>query len=380
MRTPAILLVFALAVTNTATADAQPASQNTATGTSNTFNPALSLNGLFLGFHTSAPFSLEPAFDHDNELEEQTEADVEHAHEEGHAHGLPDESGLSVQEIEIRLSANVDAYLRAEATLAIPGTKGLELEEGYIESIDLRNITLRAGKFLSTFGVQNSLHTHAYPFIDNAIANERLLGNEGMNEVGIRASLLLPTAWFSELNLELLDGANELFAATDSGNFAYIADWHNLWDLNEDTTLEIGGSYGAGTNGSGELTQLIGSNLALKWRSSKRGSHRRLSLQTEYLQARVSDSTDTEEAGGLSAHAQLQMSRRWWLQGRYDLFGIPGSTALRQRRYSALVAMVLSEYSAFRAQYNQCRERGVTTHQMTVQINFTIGSHPAHAY
>ena len=83
-------------------------SSSTATGTSRSFNPAISVNGLFLGFYTSDPLAREPVLgeghDHDG-------GDHEHAH----AHGLPEDTGLSVQEVEVRFSAErmVDEYLAA---------------------------------------------------------------------------------------------------------------------------------------------------------------------------------------------------------------------------------------------------------------------------
>lgn len=362
----------------------------TASGQSPSFNPAISVNGLFLGFYGSdtlerdfafSPHGLELVTHQDENHEHQDEShETGGAHEgEVHHHGLPDENGLSVQEVEVRLTANVDTYIRGDVTLAIPGTEGLEVEEGFVETIGLPNITLRAGKFFSALGRHNRLHTHAFPFIDPPVAHERLLGGEGLNEVGIRASLLLPVEWFSELNIEILDGENVLFDATGD-DLAYLGTWKNFWDLSDATTVEAGGSIGVGKNKYGELSRLIGGDLTIKWRPTRRGVYRSLTVNAEYLQARVDDGVDTESIGGLGATLQVQMAKVWWLQGRYDVFGLPSIKPDRQHRVSALVAFLPSEFSALRLQYSLNKEADERVHQLALQLNFTIGSHPAHNY
>jgi hypothetical protein len=341
--------------------------QRTATGASTTYN-AISVNGLFLGLHTSSPVNLEGVFeDHDDEAEED------------HAHVLPAEGGLSVQEVEIRMTSNVDAYLRGDLIIAIPGSEGLELEEGYVESIGLPNVTLRIGKFFSTIGKHNGMHTHAFPFIDAPIAQQRLLGGEGLNEVGLRASFLVPARWFVELNLEVLDGVNELFDAQRSGDFVYVLGIRNLWDLSDDSTLEIGAGGAAGHNKTGDRSSVIGTNLTWKWQPNNR-SRQSLVLQAEYLWAQRKARQITDEAGGLYTSLQLQASRMWWVQGRYDGFGFPGNSAPRQHRFTGLLAFAASEFSALRIQYSLGNETGEKSHQIAVQLNFTMGAHPAHAY
>ena len=52
-----------------------------------------------------------------------------------------------------------------------------------------------------------------------------------------------------------------------------------------------------------------------------------------------------------------------------------------QRKYSALIGYFPSELSGFRLQYDQLIDSRSTAEQrVTLQANFTIGAHPAHAY
>ncbi|MEE1551191.1 MAG: hypothetical protein V1244_06155, partial [Nitrospinaceae bacterium] len=209
------------------------AQSTTATGISTAFNPAISINGLFLGSYSSAPLIRAEAF-RDLHLPEEngehSEDEAEHP-EATHGHGLPAKNGMSIQEVEIRLTSVVDAYFKTDITLAIPGTEGLELETAEIVTTNLPNLAIKAGKFYADLGTHNTLHTHAFPFLDPPIAHERILGSEGLNEVGISANLLLPVAWYSELTVQILNGNNELFNSANGNDLVYLGRWDNLWDL-----------------------------------------------------------------------------------------------------------------------------------------------------
>lgn len=401
-KTMKIILVFFLLMWRVAPALAQSGAVNeaelrrwlqsstTATGTSTAFNPAIGINGLFLGFYTSSPFARESAFGHGHEEDGDHDAvdEAEEGHEEDHAeeeahdhgHGLPETSGLSVQEVEMRFSAVVDAYFRADMTLAIPGTENIELEEGLVETTHLPNVTLKMGKFYGAFGKHNNLHTHAFPFIDAPVVQERLLGGEGLNDVGVGFDFLLPTSWYSAFQGQVFNGDHALFNSADEGDLAYLGHWTNLWDVNDNTTLEWGGSYVLGKNEHGELSHLWGSDVTFKWRPARQIRDRGLIVQAEYMQARVNDGVDEEVVGGLYALLQYQFARTWWVQARYDVFGLPKLEPTRDYRFSGLLALAPSEFSALRLQYNLNREGGQNNHQLALQLNFTMGAHPAHAY
>lgn len=344
---------------------APASSSTTATGVSRAFNPAISVNGLFLGAYRSV--------ENDN-----PNADPK--------------TGLSIQEMEVQFTANVDTYLKANMLLSMESTNSIEIEESYVDALIASNLSLRAGKFLAAFGKHNLLHAHQFPFIDKPLANEAILG-EGLNEVGASLNLLAPFPWYSELNLQLLEGENQrLLNGALNDDFAYLGHFKNLWDLNEDATLELGGSYLTGKNsvgGHNSNSQAAGGNLTIKWKPSIRPAYKTLIWQTEYLTSWRQTGIDsiTEEKnpdakiGGISSFIQYRFDRNWWAQGRYDYLGFPNSTANNDsRRLSALLGYVPSEFSAIRLQYNHLNETARDEHQLFLQLNFTMGSHPAHQY
>ena len=365
------LLCLLYSILHVASASAQSSGGATATGTSRAFNPAISANGLFLGVYTSRA--------HEDEHHEGEEPPEEEEHEHGHAHGVPG-TGLHVQETELQLSSFVDPYLKADVILAMHGTEGIELEEGYVTTLGLPgNLTLKTGKFLADLGKHNPLHTHQFAFVDAPLVHARILGGEGLNETGIGVGLLLPTSWYAELSGQILNGDNPVFAAPEGEDLAYLGRLRSCWDLAESTTLELGGSYAAGKNQNEGMSQLAGGDVTIKWRPPRRALYRTLILQAEYLYASQEHASETERVGGFYALAQYQLARRWWAQARWDLFGLPEEGA-REYRISGLLGFVPSEFSSLRLQYNWLDEDHETVNKLFLQYNFTIGSHPAHRY
>ena len=348
MRTHFYCLATAACCVALSNASAQD-SLSTATGISRSFNPAISANGLFIAAYQSE--------------------DGRQAPESA--------TGMRVQEVEVQLSAFVDAYLKADLILAVPGGEGLELEEGFLTSQGWP-VTLKTGRFLADFGRHNRLHSHQFPFLDAPQVNQRLFGDEGLVETGIAASLLLPVPWYSEASAQVLNGDGELFGSVHGEDLLYLGHVRNFWDLSEVATVELGGSAATGANAAAEITSILGADLTLKW-SAPRTRSRSFVWQSEYMYARHNVDGERRREGGLYTLAQLQVARRWWIQARYDLFGLPEADDT-VNRISSLVAFVPSEFSAVRLQYSHLDEVGESENQVMAQLNFTIGSHPAHRY
>ncbi len=330
----------------------------TATGLSRYFNPAISINGLLLGTYVNQGRT-------DSTREVKT--------------------GFKVQEVEMRFTANVDSYLTGDLTIAFEGDE-VEVEEIIASLLISNRLSLRAGKFFTPFGKHNLLHTHAFPFIDAPLINEEILGEEGINEVGVGLAVLLPAPWYSEIQLQFLEGDNALFKGALNDDFLYLAHWKNLVELGEELTAELGGSFAYGKNdlasGPYNSTQLAGADLTFKWKPAGRERYRTFVWQTEF----INSSRDVDKKG-IYTLMQYQFARRWWIQGRYDFLTLPrdqvggGEVAQDKHRYSTLLAFVLSEFSALRLQYNYLDQfQSENEHQVFLQLNFTFGSHPAHSY
>ncbi len=334
---------------------------------SRAFNPAISVNGLFLGGWASS-------VDAGNVFT-----------------GLNFENGFNFQEAEFRFTSDVDPYFKADMILAIDRAGNVELEEGFVTSNQLpgdimpRGLSLKIGKFFTEFGKHNLLHSHQFPFIDRPLVSQAIFGDEGLNEPAAGLNYLLPTPWFSEFAFQGMQGANSslfVLSGDKSPQGAFLGHWTNFFDLSDESTLEFGNSYVGGRNSGSGYSQAIGVDLKVKWIPLTRAQDRTLIWQNEYIYSSIDqDNTARQENGGLYTSLQYRLSRLWWLQGRYDVLGIPNSREGVDHKWTVLAALVPSEFSALRLQYSRTQqEQGEDIDQILLQLNYTIGSHPAHKY
>ena len=338
-------------------------------GILNSFNPAISVNGLF-----GNGYSTNPAFT-------QSWSDPNF------------HNGFNFQEAEFQFTADVDPYFKSNMILAVDRAGKAEIEEGYVTSEQLpydllpRDTSLKLGKFYVDFGKQNLLHRHQFPFINRPLINQAAFGDEGLKEPGMGVSYLLPTSWFSELTFQGLTGENEsLFGRSSDFNprGAYLGHWKNFFDLTDSTTVELGNSYIAGRNSDAghRLSQAIGLDLTMKWRPLQQSTEKALIWQNEYIYFnRERERDPSSRGGGLYSSLQYQFARNWWIQGRYDLLGVPKLDDGRKNRWTTLLALVPSEFSALRLQHSYTSQSNAkSVNEVLLQMNFTIGSHPAHKY
>lgn len=390
-------------------AGAQSVGSSTATGISNQFNPALSVNALFLA---------------------QTARDDT----------SPARNGIALQEAEAQLAAVVDPFWKAAVTIALhpvhaaedashgdledEGTGGhhaeaegyaVEVEEAYIDGRALpAGLALRLGRFYVPFGKHQQLHTHQFPFTEAPIAIQSLLGDHPLIENGATLTASLPLPWFGEALAYAVDGGSEPF---DAGNrdLVYGARLRQLWDLSDATTLELGGSYLQGPDGAhpgeGLSLDLYGLDMTLKWISLARTRGPALTVQGELLLPRPE--ARSGEPHGWWGLAQYRWHRNWWWGAGYGIVdvdarsdaeptgemlgkrtaGWPGSSsALPLHEHVAFTGEVReaklnlvfapSEFSALRAEVAWLDDRAGDADDLRflLQWNFTIGSHPAHHY
>ena len=388
-RVAACAAVALLRVLNPVTtpALAQEGGTRSALGVSNALNPAISFNALFLGTWSDNPVS-DP---------------------EG---GTKD--GLAFQEAEVVLSSVVDPYFQAFATVTLSPEEGTGLEEGYAWMTSLPSgAGLKFGQLKLPFGKHNELHTHAFPWVSAPIGTAGLLGPEGANDVAVVASYLLPTSIYLELQGYAGDGSAEIMDAEED-RLATGGRLSSLLDLGTSATIEIGGSLLSGPAGAEdaeqrslrldrnvadlapvfglasrvdtedpEIATYVGGDLTLKWQDLTQTGGRALIWQSELISGRF----DQDRNDQLGAYSLLRWKalRRVWLSGGYALFreSLAEGEDFDIQETRAQVAFVPSEFSLLRL---EVRHRDWSAPEIeddwtaNLQLNFTIGSHPAHRY
>lgn len=330
----------------------------TATGMSREFNPAISINGLFLGSGFSG---------------------LQDSGAEGH------EPGLRLQEAELKFSASIDPYTSGDFVFTYEDGE-IGLEEGFVTSGVLgHGVGLRGGQTFVPFGHENTLHTHQLPFIQRSLFASTVFG-EALSEFGAEVSWVPALPWFLELQGAAYNGDDaDLFDGAGDWDLAYLAGVDALWDVSEEGAFSLGTDYLSGPNGNGSVgettwSQLFSAVARYKWRSARRARSHGYELLAEYNYAHIGapGGTSPDIARGFYALAQLQFSRRWWVQGRFDF--VNPSTEDSTKRGAVLLAFVPSEFGALRFQTGVVGAPGDTFTEFHLQYNFTLGSHPAHAY
>ncbi|MGZ3692153.1 MAG: hypothetical protein ACXVAX_11665 [Pseudobdellovibrio sp.] len=315
-------------------------------------------------------------------------------------------NGFNLQEAELQFYSDVDPYTKMSLLLSVHpsyevnGGKveekwNIEPEEGFVESNVISDVTLKVGKFKAAMGKHNMLHTHAYAFVDAPLSNEALLGDEGLNDVGISAAALLPASWFSELTFQYLrgEGENAEFNSPTPDDGVGLVHWKNLFDISDALTMELGGSYAAGDNSLKGATSLAGAELTFKWRPTESGRYKSLLWATEYLsRTQTQPGFKNEGANGLASWLQYQFAERWAALYRYDNLNVENTFTAADlpngpvQRNSVGIVYMPSEFSSYKLEFDQ-RTGGLpsatgetTENKIYLQANYTIGAHPAHAY
>ena len=347
-------------------------SDSTITGISRAFNPAISVNGLITYLNTDLT---KPS---------------------GVASDL--EPGIHLQELELAFTSNVDAYVKADATISIT-EKDVSVENIYLTTIQLPfSLQAKVGKVNVPFGIQNPMHTHAWPFIEPPLINEAIFGFDGWKDTGVVLSWLAPLPWYCNLTAAGFNGGNDtLFNSTHKGDMDGLVTLENLISITDAATLRLGGSYAWGPaafdgdsifKSENLNSEVWGADFQIKWRPPKLSRSRALVLQAEYLEHKYfsANGAISDPENGYYVMGLAQVSRFFWLQARYDWLRRPDYQMQIQDqdrfedRWSAAVAFVPTEFQAYKVQYSNLNLGGKTEQRVLFQINFTIGSHPAHAY
>ncbi|MFI5371221.1 MAG: hypothetical protein ACHQ52_06645 [Candidatus Eisenbacteria bacterium] len=307
--------------------------------------------------------------------------------------------GLQFDEAEISLIAVVDPYWTLTSNIVF-APDGVDPEEIWARSTNIPSIQLKLGKLRGTFGKHGLLHTHAFPFIQAPIVMSNTIGEEGFKDAGVEAAWLTPLPWYSELTGGVyqamgVSANNPLdFGSTRHDNVPYLFHFKNLFDLNDETTLDLGQSVISGRGVDDQPHGAWGLDATVRNVPLKSSNQRGWILQGEYLQKGSSAGGDyILGSDGGYASFQYRLSQVWWAgvraeQARKSLADfvvdeagteIPG----RIDRASVNLAWAPSEFSFVRLEYSHARaDTGIhpTDDRIMLQLSYTIGFHPAHAY
>jgi hypothetical protein len=311
------------------------------------------------------------------------------------AHNLDQPYGLDFDEAEISLISVVDPYWTLSSNIVF-APDGVDPEEIWVRNTSIKGLQLKLGQLRGSFGKHGLLHAHAFPFIQAPIVMANTIGEEGFKDPGLEASYLTPLPWFAEVTggvYKAVDPDDEHpldFGSTRHDNVPYLGHLKNQINLDDETTLELGGSVLQGHGVDDRRHLAFGADLTVRNVPAKASNRRGWIAQAEYIQK---DRGGTREGDGGYASLQYRLSQVWWAGVRGERarrsftdfmvddagFQVPGAVG----RGSANVQWSPSEFSFIRLEYSHAKaDAGVhpTDDRLMVQMSYTIGFHPAHAY
>ncbi len=343
----------------------------------------------------------------------------------------PQKNGFSLRNAELALDGAVDPYFKGFANIVLKldndNETSIELEEAYLQSVALPwNLQVKAGQFFANFGRQNPQHPHSWAFVDQPIILGRAFGPDGLRSVAGQLSWLVPTPFYTEAFLGVLDGqgstsfsfrnagepdtlgVNRFYGrATTSrsldsvGDAVFVPRLASSFELTDEQTLVLGASAAFGPNDTGAdaRTEIYGVDAYWKWKPANADAgFPFVSWQTEVLYRRFGAGGDPTVTPALRAENLMDwggysqvlwgFKPRWvtGVRGEYasgNSAASDGGDPFRGERYriSPVLTFFPSEFSKIRLQYNY--DHGAqfgNAHSVWLQLEFMLGAHGAHKF
>jgi len=294
-----------------------------------------------------------------------------------------------VQGVELNFSSAIDPYAKAEFYPVFEGEGGelnAKIEEVYLQSLSLPyNLQLKAGKFRQAFGRINTVHRHALPVIDVPVAYENFFG-EALIDQGFSLSWLIPNqSFYQELIVEGTRGSEEspLFAYSEENQPQLLAHLKNFWELNENSTLELGLTGAIGDNEVSQKTRIGGIDITYKWSPIRYNTYQSFEWQTEFYFSEFEQSpTEAINAWGMYSWMQYQLSRRWYLTGMYSYSENPQLVDFEEQAISATFGWYATEFQKLEFGPKLSTQNSFSDSAFSGLFRwvFVIGSHGAHQY
>lgn len=299
---------------------------------------------------------------------------------------VADRSRVSLRESEFGFSAAVDPYAKAAFIFSKPDGENLDLEEGYLTLLSLPyGLQAKVGKMRSPFGKLNVIHGHDLPQTDRPDAYVNFFGDEGLVESGVSLSKILPTPWFSSLDVQVANGDNpNFFGHGRMDKPLLVGHWKNFFDLPRNQSLEVGLSGATAPNiqsPGNQFARVGGLDLTYRWLPPSQ--LHALIWQTELLAGeRKSPALGTPWVFGGYSFLEYKLSNRWHAGVRLDYTQYPTIANAQTIALAPYVDFWESEFGRWRAELkhtfgdNQVR----SSNQAWLQYTVIIGLHPPHTF
>ncbi|GAB4319630.1 MAG: hypothetical protein Kow0074_09340 [Candidatus Zixiibacteriota bacterium] len=326
-----------------------------------------------------------------------------------------DNVNLDLSGAEIAIQGYLNPYARADAYFGWHEGVNAEVEELYFtisRGIPF-GISLRGGRYLLLFDKVNPLHPHAYSFIHRPLMHEEFFGEEGLRDVGVRASMLVPVGNVAaEISIDVLK--NDWLSPHEHGEGdahdhetdevaddevpserSFLGRVESFVPITELTSLSIGVSALTGVPTDDERRTVVGADAKLRWKPDRYQSftavaewmvnHAPANNAFEHVAAGASQDHDSESvtSHGLFGYFDYQFRERYnvgalgdWTQhaddsdhDRWRLGGFAGFAPVGE----TTLLRLLVDYTR-----DDAVVEGFWT--ATLQLVFSLGPHRPHTF
>lgn len=304
---------------------------------------------------------------------------------------------LNLQEAELAIAGYLNPYARADVYIAFHEDGDAEIEElfaTFTRGLPL-GLSVRAGQYLLDFGKINPLHPHAYSFILRPLSHAEYFGEEGLRDVGIHASLPLPTGSVATtLSLDLLKGDflaphghEDEHAETGEeppNERGFAGRWESFVALTDHASLSVGASAVTGIPEEGTRRWIWGGDVKYRWKPDR---YQSFTAVGEYLGNRQRPPAPENHADltrhALFGYVDCQFRQRYnvgaigdWVQGAE-------SQDEERWRVGGFVGFApVEETSILRLLVNYRRDVAAKTGSWSgiLQLVFSLGPHKPHVF
>jgi hypothetical protein len=154
--------------------------------------------------------------------------------------------------------------------------------------------------------------------------------------------------------------------------------------------VDLGASLATAPNDGGHgghRATVGGVDLTYRWKPKEQGLYRSFLWQSEVYVSRTETDTwrGTESAWGMYSAAEYQFARQWKVGIRYDNTELSNDSSQNERGYSTYLTYLQSEFLFWRLGYiytdrNFEEDGNSDDQQVMLQLNWTLGAHPAHKF
>jgi len=290
--------------------------------------------------------------------------------------------GFNLNYAEVAMHSVVDPYFEAFAMFHLHPNE-FEIGEAYVQTTSLPySLRVRAGKFKSSFGRENSKHQHSWHFDAQPIIYKAFFGPDGISDAGIQTQWIAPTDNYLMFGLEALQGSGERSFGDTEKNNLYVGYVKNSFDIGDDISVLSGVSVAHGRNTKNNHTDIVGADLTLR---DQLGSYSSLIWQSEYLQRDKNIGSTTQKQSGMYSELVYQYNNNYSTGFRYDRILKNITDDKNMDKYTVMAEYKPFPMSRLRLSYSYDHTKAldgkrVGINEVMLTLNIAAGAHGAHDY